>query len=477
MILWAYKGVLQGTGASTNCYKLLFFTGSININKAVSGTNSNLATVGFSMTLNQPYWFRLIIVASTIYARVWQDGSTEPTGWTLTATDTSVTGTGGAALLVNTNAASSGISVDSFQAQEYQDGVYSTATFTDTTSSSGGTNTGTDTLTNTSTGSGANGTGTGTDVLTLADGTSGEQGTNTGTDTLTFDDSGSFVSAGSNAPVSGTSIDVITAEGQETGTNTGTDTLAGSDSGAGAGINTGQDVLTISDITSFTSQDTLTIGTSQETITAEGSEQGTNTGQDLLTASDDSSSETGTNTGTDTLVSSDSGSQVFSSPSIPTFPYGTLAVDDFFDHANQAGWPAATDAQTWAVLSGATTLSINGGEGQATGVTGLTFLQLGSNNSADQEVLVRLSVSSLNYTAAGIALRITGSTTAYRIRLNSATPSQGLGIVKTVSAQLLISPRQVLPSRSTRFTICKRKSSVPPFGPGPGPMAASRGPG
>ncbi len=100
--------------AGSTCYKLLYYSNAIHINKSVSGANTNLVNSGAAMLTNNTfYWFRLRCVGTTIEGRVWQDGTTEPGTWLLTTTDSSIA-SGGFALLANTSSAS-GISFDHFQ--------------------------------------------------------------------------------------------------------------------------------------------------------------------------------------------------------------------------------------------------------------------------------------------------------------------------------------------------------------------------
>lgn len=69
--------------------------GAINarIRKVVAGVTSNLATdVSTGMTLNTPsfYWVKLQIIGTTLRLRAWADGTTEPSTWLITATDSSL---------------------------------------------------------------------------------------------------------------------------------------------------------------------------------------------------------------------------------------------------------------------------------------------------------------------------------------------------------------------------------------------------
>ncbi len=91
------------SASGTTCYKLLWYSGNIHINKAVNGTNTQLISTAFTMTPGTFYWFKLQINGSAIYGKIWQDGTLEPGSWTVSATDTSITGAGGFAVLGNTS--------------------------------------------------------------------------------------------------------------------------------------------------------------------------------------------------------------------------------------------------------------------------------------------------------------------------------------------------------------------------------------
>jgi hypothetical protein len=104
------------TAASgTTCYKLLYYSNGLHINKAIAGSNSNLANSGtFTPTNNTYYWFKFYCQDTTLRGKVWQDGTSEPAAWQVTATDSSVA-SGGFAILASTSS-TNGVSFDHFQA-------------------------------------------------------------------------------------------------------------------------------------------------------------------------------------------------------------------------------------------------------------------------------------------------------------------------------------------------------------------------
>lgn len=68
-------------------------TDTIDIRRAVSGSETSLGTQAFTFSDNTIYHFRVRVITTdastvTVYARVWADGNSEPETWTLTVTDT-----------------------------------------------------------------------------------------------------------------------------------------------------------------------------------------------------------------------------------------------------------------------------------------------------------------------------------------------------------------------------------------------------
>jgi streptogramin lyase len=83
-------GVLRWTDGN-NWYKA-YIDGSNNlvIQKKINGSATILATVPFSPLAGTSYTLRFRVSGSTLSAKVWQTGSTEPTSWMVTATDSSL---------------------------------------------------------------------------------------------------------------------------------------------------------------------------------------------------------------------------------------------------------------------------------------------------------------------------------------------------------------------------------------------------
>src|SRR5487761_1210997 len=96
------SGVLAGIVAryaGSGGYYLLRQTGSqLQLIKNVSGATSTLATYAFTPSANSFCWMRLLVQGTSLEARVWQDGTTEPSAWQISVTDSSITAAGYAGL-------------------------------------------------------------------------------------------------------------------------------------------------------------------------------------------------------------------------------------------------------------------------------------------------------------------------------------------------------------------------------------------
>jgi chitodextrinase len=94
---------LRGSGGWTNAYRprngygVEFSSSSstITVNKAVNGTTTDLKTVSGAQPLStSKRWVRMRVSGSTIQVKTWLDGQAEPSAWTATVTDASVTAAG-----------------------------------------------------------------------------------------------------------------------------------------------------------------------------------------------------------------------------------------------------------------------------------------------------------------------------------------------------------------------------------------------
>ncbi len=96
-----FSGSISGLG-STNLASVLRWTNSNNYYKAyingsklvlvkkVSGTLTQLASTAFTAASGTSYTLRFNVTGSTLSAKVWQTGTSEPSNWMLTATDNSL---------------------------------------------------------------------------------------------------------------------------------------------------------------------------------------------------------------------------------------------------------------------------------------------------------------------------------------------------------------------------------------------------
>ena len=82
--------VLRWTDAN-NWYKAYVSGSTFYIQKKVGGNATFVASVPFTANVNTSYTIRFRVVGTTLSAKVWATGSTEPSSWTITGTDTSLT--------------------------------------------------------------------------------------------------------------------------------------------------------------------------------------------------------------------------------------------------------------------------------------------------------------------------------------------------------------------------------------------------
>jgi hypothetical protein len=87
----------SGAAAAETGYFLKFEPSQqdYRLQKYVAGVTTNLGTaVNFTAVANVWYYIRLRVSGTTLQARVWKDGFVEPTTWSVSATDSSVTAAG-----------------------------------------------------------------------------------------------------------------------------------------------------------------------------------------------------------------------------------------------------------------------------------------------------------------------------------------------------------------------------------------------
>lgn len=95
----------RGSGVDATTQANMYTIGSTNtvlrFTKYVAGTGTTTDSAGGGLVANTWYWTRARINGSTIQQRVWADGTTEPTTWAQTVTDTSITGVGWAGVYLS----------------------------------------------------------------------------------------------------------------------------------------------------------------------------------------------------------------------------------------------------------------------------------------------------------------------------------------------------------------------------------------
>ncbi len=73
-----------------NWYKAYIDGTSLIIQKKVQGTTTILGTKAFAATAGTSYTLRFSVIGTTLSTKVWQTGTTEPTNWMITVTDSSI---------------------------------------------------------------------------------------------------------------------------------------------------------------------------------------------------------------------------------------------------------------------------------------------------------------------------------------------------------------------------------------------------
>lgn len=76
---------------TNNWYKAYIDGTNLVMQKKVNGTTTTITSLAFKATAGTNYSLRFQIVGSTLSAKVWPTASVEPSGWTVTGTDTALT--------------------------------------------------------------------------------------------------------------------------------------------------------------------------------------------------------------------------------------------------------------------------------------------------------------------------------------------------------------------------------------------------
>ncbi len=93
--LSSFKGVTQGAvlrwNDTNDWYRAYINGNNLVLQKKVKGTATTLKTVPFAATAGTSYTIDFDIVGTSLTANVWKTGTSEPSGWMATATDSSLT--------------------------------------------------------------------------------------------------------------------------------------------------------------------------------------------------------------------------------------------------------------------------------------------------------------------------------------------------------------------------------------------------
>lgn len=113
------QGRFSVSGGNTTCYKFLYYSSGVHINSSIAGGNTNLVNQAFTLSLSTFYWMRFRITSTNLLGKMWQDTTAEPIAWTITTSDSSITGSGGFAVLGNTGTGSNAVTYDHFFVVDY----------------------------------------------------------------------------------------------------------------------------------------------------------------------------------------------------------------------------------------------------------------------------------------------------------------------------------------------------------------------
>src|SRR2546421_11781393 len=116
--LAGFSLVLRSDGSASGDHYRCSLTTSLAINKAVSGGLTTIGSFAITPSVNTYYWIRFRVVGSSLKARVWQDGTSEPTTWGIDVTDTALTATGRYGIRGTGNNSSTTVTVASFTATD-----------------------------------------------------------------------------------------------------------------------------------------------------------------------------------------------------------------------------------------------------------------------------------------------------------------------------------------------------------------------
>jgi hypothetical protein len=76
-------------GTAITGYRFNYNGSQLVLSRVFNGAAPTTATAAKTLVANTPYWFRLKVISGTVNARVWQDGTLEPSTWDITYTDAS----------------------------------------------------------------------------------------------------------------------------------------------------------------------------------------------------------------------------------------------------------------------------------------------------------------------------------------------------------------------------------------------------
>lgn len=97
-----------------NLYRPRAMNGTVQITKFIAGALTVIASTAFALINGQDYWMVYFVRDHLHTVKVWADGTTEPSSWTVTTTDTTYLDSGGFGIQAWTGNGAHAIDFDNF---------------------------------------------------------------------------------------------------------------------------------------------------------------------------------------------------------------------------------------------------------------------------------------------------------------------------------------------------------------------------
>jgi hypothetical protein len=83
--------IARASADGKNGYVIRQSGATFSIGKLVNGVFSDLFPVSFTLTINTFYQIKAELIGSSLFGKIWQDGTAEPIGWTSRGSDSTYT--------------------------------------------------------------------------------------------------------------------------------------------------------------------------------------------------------------------------------------------------------------------------------------------------------------------------------------------------------------------------------------------------